>query len=190
MRHSGLLCALAVTLLVAPLEAQEGEGRGLPLVRSNRAARQMQGLEAGVQPNRTQQLQQQIRRSLWRVTKLRLGFSDEQMLRLERTSQRFDQQRRSLAQQERAQRLTLRAEMIADTAANQSAIATALDQIHAVQVRRLELQGEEQKELATFMTPLQRATFLTLQEQVRRRLQELARARADSVGADARATPQ
>lgn len=179
MRRGLLVCALALPLLASSLEAQGGLGARAGGMRINRRARQVDP-ETELQPNRTQQLQQQIRRSLWRVTKQRLGFSDEQMLRLERTSQRYDQQRRVLAQQERAQRVALRTEMLADTAANQSAIATALDQIHAAQVRRLALQGDEQKELAAFMTPLQRARFTTLQEQVRRRLQELARARADS----------
>ena len=180
MRWGILVCVLALPLFASSLEAQGSLGSAQAgAMRVNRRARQLEP-EGGRQPNRTQQLQQQIRRSLWRVTKQRLGFSDEQMLRLERTSQRYDQQRRALAQQERAQRVALRTEMLADTAANQAAIAEALDQIHAAQVRRVALQGEEQKELATFMTPLQRATFTTLQEQVRRRLQELARARADS----------
>ncbi|CAN5853052.1 hypothetical protein BH11GEM1_BH11GEM1_14450 [soil metagenome] len=173
-----LLVAIALPILASSLHAQGVLGGRPGGVRINRRAGQLP--HGADQPNRTQQLQQQIRRSLWLVTKQRLGFSDEQMLRLERTSQRYDQQRRALAQQEKAQRVTLRTEMVADTAANQAAIADALDQIHAVQVRRLEIQAEEQKELAAFMTPLQRATFTTLQEQVRRRLQEMARARADS----------
>lgn len=178
MRRVLLVCAIALPIVASSLHAQGVIGERPAGVRINRRAGQ---LPPDVdQPNRAQQLQQQIRRSLWRVTKQRLGFSDEQMLRLERTSQRYDQQRRALAQQERAQRVTLRTEMLADTAANQAAIADALDQIHAVHVRRLEIQAEEQKELAAFMTPLQRATFTTLQEQVRRRLQEMARARTDS----------
>lgn len=188
MRRVVLLCALAMPLLASSLEAQGGLGARAGAVRINRRARQLEA-EGKLQPNRTQQLQQQIRRSLWRVTKQRLAFSDEQMLRLERTSQRYDQQRRTLAQQEKAQRVALRTEMLADTAANQAAIAAALDEIHSVQVRRLELQADEQKELAAFMTPLQRATFTTLQEQVRRRLQELARSRADSGAAALPSSP-
>ena len=183
MRRVVLLCALSLPLFASSLEAQgDGLGARAGAVRINRQARQ---LEAGAefQPNRSQQLQQEIRRSLWRVTKQQLAFSDEQMLRLERTTQRYDQQRRTLAQQEKSQRVVLRTEMLADSAANQATIATALEQLHAVQVRRLELQEEEQKELAAFMTPLQRARFTVLQEQVRRRLQELARARADSSAA-------
>jgi hypothetical protein len=174
-----LLVAIALPILASSLHAQGVLGGRPGGVRINPRAAQLPR-DGELQPNRTQQLQQQIRQGLWRVTKERLGFSDEQMLRLERTSQRYDQQRRALAQQEKGQRVTLRTEMLADTAANQAAIADALDQIHAVQVRRLEIQAEEQKDLAAFMTPLQRATFTTLQEQVRRRLQEMARARADS----------
>ncbi|CAN5917642.1 hypothetical protein BH11GEM2_BH11GEM2_21850 [soil metagenome] len=127
-----------------------------------------------------QQLQQQIRRTLWRVTKQRIGFNDEQMGRLEGTSKRYDQERRQLAVEEKAQRVTLRREILADSAANQSSIASALDRIHAIQQRRLDIQADEQKEFATFMTPLQRARFGALQEQVRKRLQEFERSRAQA----------
>jgi len=182
-RRMLLVAALALPIVAGSLEAQ-GEIRNRPgtLQEARRAQKQeqRQELPQGVQPNRNQQLQQQIRRSLWRVAKQRIGFSDDQMLRLERTSQRFDQQRRMLAQEEKAQRVAMRTEILADSSANQSNIAIALEQLHGLQQRRLDLQAEEQKEFATFMTPLQRAKFMALQEQVRRRLQDLARARPDS----------
>ncbi|HEY5441789.1 MAG TPA: hypothetical protein VIJ90_10965 [Gemmatimonadaceae bacterium] len=182
-RRMLLVAALALPIVAGSLEAQ-GELRNRPgtLQEARRAQKQeqRQELPQGVQPNRNQQLQQQIRRSLWRVAKQRIGFSDDQMLRLERTSQRFDQQRRMLAQEEKAQRVAMRTEILADSSANQSNIAIALEQLHGLQQRRLDLQAEEQKEFATFMTPLQRAKFMALQEQVRRRLQDLARARPDS----------
>jgi hypothetical protein len=130
---------------------------------------------------RRQMLEVQIRRRLWQVAKQRIGFSDAQMLQLERTSQRFDVRRRQLAQEEKAQRVALRREILADSAANQAVIASSLERLHDLQRQRLDMQTEEEKEFATFMTPLQRAKFLALQEQVRRRLQELVRARPDSV---------
>ena len=67
--------------------------------------------------------------------------------------------------------------MTADSSANQANIASALEQLQQLQRQRLELQADEQKELATFMTPLQRARYFALQEQVRRRLQEAAKDR-------------
>ena len=170
---------LAVVLLVVgeSAHAQGGAGMRAAIRANRRAAQQQQDAPPGAA---RQQLQQQIRRTLWRVTKQRIGFTDEQMLRLERTSQRYDQERRQLAIEEKALRVDLRREILADSTANQSTIASALDRMHAVQQRRLDLQAEEQKEFSSFMTPLQRARFAALQEQVRKRLQEFDRARAET----------
>jgi hypothetical protein len=184
-----LAVAIALPIISGSLEAQGGDRPGV--LRPNRRAPQQeqQQLPSGAQANRNQQLQQQIRRSFWRVAKQRIGFSDDQMLRLERTSQRFDQQRRILAQEEKAQRVAMRTEILADSNANQNNVAVALEQLHVLQQRRLDLLAEEQKEFATFMTPLQRAKFMALQEQVRRRLQDLARARPDSAAVKLPAAP-
>jgi hypothetical protein len=45
---------------------------------------------------------------------------------------------------------------------------------------RVDLQIEEQREFAAFMTPLQRAKYAALQEQLRRRVENLQRQRAES----------
>ena len=172
-----LLLALALPFASASLLAQ-GNIRNRPgALRPGRRIEQQ--LPGGPPAARRQLLEQQIRRGFWHVAKQRIGFTDDQMLRLEQSTQRFDVRRRTLAQQEKAQRVALRREILADTA-NQTAIAEALDRLHDLQRQRLELQTEEQNELATFMTPLQRAKFLALQEQVRKRMQELLRARPDS----------
>ena len=132
-----LVVALALPLASGTLEAQRPGGilKRPGALRPNRRPAQPDEMVPAEQPARTQ-LQQQIRRSLWRVAKLRIGFSDEQMLRLERTSQRFDQQRRLLAQEERAQRVIIRTEILADSGANQETISAALDRLLAVQQRR------------------------------------------------------
>lgn len=185
-----VMTAFVLPLVTGSLEAQRPEGGGIRnrpgAIRPNRRLPQPDEPVTGAQPARSQQLQQQVRRSLWRVAKLRIGFSDDQMLRLERTSQRFDQQRRLLAQEERAHRVTIRMEILADSGANQANISAAIDRLLAVQQRRVDLTVEEQKEFSGFMTPVQRAKFMALQDQVRRRLQELARSRPDSaaVGAE------
>ena len=181
---------LAVVLFVMGESAHAQGGAGVrAAIRANRRAAQQQQKQDTPPAAARQQLQQQIRRTLWRVTKERIGFSDEQMLRLERTSQRFDQERRQLAIEERSVRVGLRREILADSTANQSTIASALDRMHGVQQRRLDLQAEEQKEFSSFMTPLQRARFGALQEQVRKRLQEFDRARAETRADVPQATP-
>jgi len=180
MRRMLLVVALALPCAAPALEAQGGVGvRNRP--GALRPGRRLQAQPPAEAPAvRRQQLEQRVRQSLWRVAKQRIGFTDDQMLRLERTSQRFDVRRRELAKEEKAQRVALRSQILADSSANQTAIAASLEKLHDVQRQRLEMQSEEQAELATFMTPLQRAKYLALQEQVRKRLQELLRARPDS----------
>jgi hypothetical protein len=166
--------ALVAALIALPLAtrgamAQEGAALGPP-------PRQ----DAGEQMRR-QQLEQQLRQNFWRISKQRIGFTDEQMQRLGETTRRFEVRRRALAQDERAQHQILRAEILADTRADQGRVAAALDHLLQLQRQRVDLQSDEQRELATFMTPLQRAKFVALQEQVRRRVEAIYRQRADSM---------
>jgi hypothetical protein len=130
---------------------------------------------------RRQQLEQQLRQNFWRISKQRIGFTDEQMRRLDETSRRFDVQRRAMFQDERAQREILRTEILADTRADQARVAAALDRLLQIRRQRIDLESEEQREFATFMTPIQRAKFAALQEQVRRRVEALRRERPDSM---------
>jgi hypothetical protein len=179
MMRATLLLGLWMVLAGSSAHAQGGVAARAAM-RANRRAEQQQRRQEAQPQGQGQQLQQQIRRTLWRVTKQRIGFSDEQMTRLERTTQRYDQERRQLAVEEKAQRVVLRREILADSAASQASIAAALDRIHNVQQRRLDIQADEQKEFATFMTPIQRARFAALQDQVRKRLQEFERTRAQA----------
>jgi hypothetical protein len=166
MRRTLLIVALALPLFGVEAPAQGGVRRRERI--------------AGVNPPPRQQLESRLRQGLWRITKQRVGLDDVQMTRLTQTSQRFDARRRTLAQDERQQRLALRTEILADNDANQSRISNALDRLLALQRQRIDLQIEEQRELAGFMTPIQRAKYAALQEQVRRRVEKLRRQRADS----------
>lgn len=136
---------------------------------------------------RRQQLEQQLRQGLWRIAKERLALTDEQMTQLEETSKRFAARRRALALEERAHRMVLRDEILANDKADQARVAKALDGLIQIQRDRVELQAQEQREFATFMTPIQRAKYAALQEEVRRRIEALRRQRPDSAPAsDAR----
>lgn len=129
---------------------------------------------------RRQQLEQRLRQGLWRIAKERIALTDEQMTQLEETSKRFDARRRALALEERAHRMALRDEILANDKADQARVAKSLDALIQVQRDRVELQAQEQREFATFMTPIQRAKYAALQEEVRRRIEQLRRQRPDS----------
>jgi hypothetical protein len=166
-----ILALLALLLVTTPASAQGG-GR----LREPRAGA----------PGR-QQLETRLRQRLWNITKNRVGLSDEQMAKLAQTGRGFDQQRRQLAAEERQQRQLLRRQILAGSAADQAQVATALDRVLSIQRQRIDLQIEEQRRFAEFMTPVQRARYAALQEQLRRRAEKLRgqRVNADStLGAD------
>jgi Spy/CpxP family protein refolding chaperone len=137
--------------------------------------------EAGANaPGRRQQMERQLRQRLWQVTKTQVGLTDAQMTKLGETTQRFDARRRTINQEERAERVALRQQILAGDRADQNRVAASLDHLQELQRQRVELQAEEQRELSGYMTPVQRARFAALQEQVRRRVEALRRQHPDS----------
>jgi len=156
-----------------------------------RAAGQRQQLQ-GEQPAQNRaQLEQRFQQMLFQMTRRRVGLTDVQMNQLVPVNRRFEQQRRQLQRQERETRLSLRDAMRDTAQVDQSRITGYLDKLVQLQHQRADLIEQEQRDLAQFMTPLQRARYTALQEQVRRRVEQLRRrngANADS-GATRSPTP-
>ncbi len=142
----------------------------------------------GAAPRRAQ-MEQQFQRNLSQIAQRQIGLTDEQMTRLQQTSRRFDERRRALAMEERMLRATLRRELLSEAKpagavagnADQAVVGRALDRVHQVQRERVDLQIEEQRAFAAFMTPVQRARYAALQEHVRRRVEAIRRNRADTI---------
>ena len=168
MRRIAILLALAVPLLASEASAQGGRARRAPL--------------AGQNAPRREQLEARLRQGLWRITKNRVGLTDEQMTKLAEASRPFDAERRRLAAQEREERVVLRREILAGQNGDQQRIAASLDRVLEMQRRRAQLQIDEQRAIGAFMTPLQRAKYAALQEQLRRRAENLRRQRAGGGG--------
>ncbi len=134
---------------------------------------QAQAVAAAPQGNRTA-LEQQFRERTARLVQQRLGLSDAQLGKLEQTNARFAPQLRQLAAQERDIRGQLRQEMTAGNSANQQHVSDLLDAALRLQRQRLTIVEAEQKELAGFLTPVQRARYIALQSQFGKRAQELS----------------
>jgi hypothetical protein len=122
-------------------------------------------------------LEQRLRQRLGVIVREQLGLDDAQARRLGDVSARYERERRVLALRERELRQQLRDELQGGQQANQDRVARALDRMMEVQQSRLDIVQREQKDLATFLTPVQRAKYLVLQDQVRRRLEEARRQR-------------
>ena len=122
-------------------------------------------------------LEQRVGERAARVVQERLGLTDDQMRALQTTNRKFEAQRRQLVQRERAGRTALRDQLIAGERADPGRVSAILDTLLRVQRQRLDLLEQEQRELATFLTPVQRAQYLVLQDQMRRRVDEMRQRR-------------
>jgi Spy/CpxP family protein refolding chaperone len=130
-------------------------------------------------PNATARpaLEQALRQRLAMVTKQRLGLTDQQMTQLEQSNSKFAPQLMQLLASERETRRQLRLELTSPTP-NQQHVSTLIDQTLTLQKQRVSIVEAEQKDLARFMTPVQRAKYVALQAEFRRRAQEMARKNA------------
>lgn len=150
-----LALGLVATLAVAPsaVQAQRGDRSGPP-------------------PAERQEMERRFRERLAKVVKEQLDLSDEQMRRLADVNQRFDLVRRDLVRREFAVRRELRAEL-GKAAPSADRVAELIADQLRVERERLQTIEDEQGDLAKFLTPVQRAKYLGIQEQMRRQVEQL-----------------
>jgi len=154
MKRSLRLTTLALVLSGATAHAQPVTA---PITKANRPA-----------------LDQQFRERVAKLTQERVGLTDAQMSQLDQSNSRFAPQLSQVAAQERETRRQLRQEMTSGGQPNQQHVSELLDASLRLQKQRISIVEAEQKELARFMTPVQRARYIALQQQFRRRAQELS----------------
>lgn len=118
-------------------------------------------------------LEQRLRERTAQVVKRRLQLTDAQMTQLQQSNRKFEGQRVEILGRERAVRRDLRQELAAGDNANQAKVGQLMDQMMQLERQRLELLQNEQRDLAKFLTPVQRARLFGLQNELRRRAQEM-----------------
>jgi protein CpxP len=175
MRSKG--AGLAAVLLLAgsaTLSAQRGP-RAQPLAPPA-------GDSTGQPRQNRANLEQQVQERMAQVTKERLGATDAQMTKLQETNKKFDEKRRLIVDQERDIRMSLRDEMLRPDSARQGQVAALLDRVLKTQRQRVDIQEQEQKELAGYLTPLQRAKYFALEQQIRQRVNQMRQAQQGRAG--------
>jgi len=144
----------------------------------------------GASPNASRPvLEQQFRERLAKLAQTRIGLTDAQMTQLEQSTARYAPQLNQLAVQEKETRRQLRAELTSPQP-NQQLGSNLLGTSMSRQQQRLAVVASQQKDLARFMTPVQRARYIALQQQFRRRTQELAGQRGGGQRAGQRPPPK
>ena len=103
------------------------------------------------------------------------------MRTLNQVNTKYERQRGEIQRDERQARLGLKTAMEDTTAADQNArIEQQMNALVGAQRRRADLFENEQKELAGFLTPLQRARYSMLQERLAQQLQKLRQNQLDA----------
>ena len=122
---------------------------------------------------RRAQLEARLRQGIAQVVRRQLQLTDAQFDQLRAVNDKYEPQRRQLVRQEQYLRLSLRAEMSRGDEADQSKVASYLDGLTTVQEQRLQIFRTEQKDLAKFLSPVQRAKYAVLQDQLRKRITQM-----------------
>lgn len=122
---------------------------------------------------RREALERRVRERIAAEVQDRLQLTDVQTQRLGETNRKFEERRRLLLAEERTTRMGLREQLMRGDSADQKRVGTLVDQLISVQRRRIDLVEQEQRELAGFLTAVQRATYLSMQDQMRRRMEEM-----------------
>jgi Spy/CpxP family protein refolding chaperone len=129
-----------------------------------------------------QQLEQNFRVQLANLLRTQLGLTDEGMRQLSDVNQRFDRQRRDMLRREMQTRRSLRDEVLKHDSADAGRIEQLLTEQFKIERERIDLTEAEQRELSKFLTPVQRAKYLGVQEQVRRQMDQLRGPRMPPMG--------
>jgi Spy/CpxP family protein refolding chaperone len=138
------------------------------------AAQRVQGVDSTQRP-----LVLALQRRVLEVVQRTLGATDQQMRQLVDVNRKYEGERRTLNQRDREARQTIRAEVLRDSLADEDRVSRMLDQLIDVQRQRLDVFAREQQDLAGFLTPVQRAKYATLQEGLRKKVEQLRQQRQE-----------
>lgn len=124
-----------------------------------------------------ERLQQQIEDGFARVVRQQLRLNDDQVTKLRSTEERFRLRRREIMRRQLALRFALNGQMCPGCAADGDSVRRLMDGIDANRGELFRLQQEQDREMAGYLTPVQRAQYQMLRERLVRRLSEVRRER-------------
>jgi Spy/CpxP family protein refolding chaperone len=197
MRRRAMMAAVIATIVGSAAASAQEIGNDRETMRTRREERRAARATAAQPPlsqdraaNRAlaerTRIEARLRQALARVVRQRLNLNDEQTTRLIEVNRRFSDDRIRLARDEVRIRRELRAALASGDSSRSPNTARLLDQLLETQRQRLELQQKEQSALSEFLTPEQRARYIGMMDQLRRRIQQ----RTDSLRRDGLAPPE
>lgn len=124
-----------------------------------------------------ERLQQQIEDRFAQVVQQQLQLNNDQVTKLRGTEERFRTRRREITRRQLTLRFALSGQMCPGCAANPDSVRRLMDGIDANRGELFRMQQEQDREMASYLTPVQRAQYQMLRERLVRRLGEVRRER-------------
>jgi Spy/CpxP family protein refolding chaperone len=124
-----------------------------------------------------ERLQQQIEDRFGRVVQQQLQLSEDQVAKLRATEERFRTRRRDIIRGQLDLRRALNGQMCPGCSADADSVRKLMDAIETNRGELFRLQQEQNREMAGYLTPVQRAQYQMLRERFVRRLSEVRRER-------------
>jgi Spy/CpxP family protein refolding chaperone len=177
----GLVVVTAVLATVMPTTRAVAQSASHP-----RSAGRVAGprMRPPPQPRPRRPMVEKLQQRVDDVLRNRLQLNDEQFNKLRDMNARLNAERIGIRQEENATRRELRQQLAPGNTPDDARVSELLDRLPQIDRKRIALQEKEQKELAGFLQPAQRARYFALQDELRRSLQDVQRNRqpGDSAG--------
>lgn len=155
---------LALSLVLAPgLAAQEPTPARPDTAEAER-------LRARIEERFSQHVQQELR------------LTPDQAAKLRASQERFGTQRRALMRQQLERRRGLEDQMQPGVAANADSVKRLMDGMQAGRATMLKIEQDEDREMAGYLTPVQRARYQRMREMLMRRVNEMREQRRGQMG--------
>ncbi|HEV8400534.1 MAG TPA: Spy/CpxP family protein refolding chaperone [Gemmatimonadales bacterium] len=156
---------LVVTLVLAStLSAQE------PVTPARPDTAEAERLRAQIEERFSQRVQEELR------------LTPDQSAKLRASQEKFGGQRRTLVRQQMERRRALDDQMQPGVAANADSVKRLMDANQNARAQMLKLEQDEDREMATYLTPVQRARYQQMREGLMRRVMEMRAQRRGGAG--------
>lgn len=140
-------------------------------------ARPMAAQDDGADSLQAAQIRQQIETRFGQQIQATLGLSNEQAAKLRTTFQAYNPKRRALEQDERGIKRALQDQLRPGIAANSDSVNTLVNRLLDNKVTYARTFVDEDKEMAKYLTPVQRAQYQMLRERLMARIEQIRQQR-------------
>lgn len=137
-----------------------------------------QGPPGGPPPDsQAGRLRAEISRRFDERVRVDLGLTNDQVVKLKATQERFGTRRRELMRQQWLHRQGLQHQMQPGVAANPDSVRILMDALQSGRADMLKLEQDEDREMAGYLSPVHRARFQFMRQRLMERADEVRRVR-------------